>query len=130
MSRKAVCCCGDSSITVDGDPVFNAVCHCSSCKTRTGSAFGWSAYFPDDKVVEIKGAPQTYSKAGDSGYERHFCKRCGTTLYWKSFAFLPDQTGVAGGCFAGDPLPVPNFSASESGRCVWLNLPEEWARSP
>lgn len=130
MSRKAVCCCGDASITVEGEPSFNAVCHCSSCKKRTGSAFGWSVYFPDDKVVEVKGALLVYSKPGDAGYERHFCKRCGTTLYWKSFAFFADHTGVAGGCFTDDPLPAPNVSANENGRCIWLNLPEDWAHLP
>lgn len=130
MSRKAVCCCGATSITVDGEPVLNAICNCSSCKKRTGSAFGWSAYFPDAKVVGTEGALKVYSRQGEAGYDRYFCTRCGTTLYWKSFAFLPDHTGVAGGCFADDPLPAPNFSASDNGRCAWLTLPADWARAP
>lgn len=109
-----------------GDPALNAICHCSSCKRRTGSAFGWSAYFPDENVVAKSGDFRVYAKAGDKGYERYFCARCGTTLYWKSFAFLPDHTGIAGGCFVGDPLPTPNVSASDDGRCTWLTLPEDW----
>lgn len=130
MSRKAVCCCGAASITVEGEPVLNAICNCSSCKKRTGSAFGWSVYFPDTMVVAKEGDLEVYAKDGPEGYERHFCARCGTTLYWKSFAFLADHTGIAGGCFADDPLPSPNFSASDTGRCAWLTLPAEWARAP
>src|SRR6516225_5371468 len=128
--RKAVCCCGDCSIAVEGEPVLNAICNCSSCKKRTGSAFGWSAYFPDDKVVAKTGDLKAYSKRGEAGYDRFFCARCGTTLYWKSFAFLSDATGIAGGCFVDDPIPAPMMSAQDSTRCAWVTLPVEWPRAP
>jgi hypothetical protein len=129
MIRIARCCCGACSITVEGEPTLNGICHCSSCKKRTGSAFGWSAYFPDAKVLAKNGAFSVYAKDGAGGYNRFFCAKCGTTLYWKSFSFLPDQTGIAGGCFAGDPLPAPNFSANDATRCAWLNLPDDWVRA-
>jgi hypothetical protein len=127
--RKAVCCCGACSITVEGEPALNGICHCSSCRKRTGSAFGWSAYFPDANVLAKTGAFGVYAKDGATGYNRFFCTRCGTTLYWKSFGFLPGQTGVAGGCFTDDPLPAPNLSASDSGRCAWFALPDDWLRT-
>jgi hypothetical protein len=128
--RKAVCCCGACSIAVEGEPVLNAICHCSSCKKRTGSAFGWSAYFPDAGIVGRAGDLHVYAKGGDNPFQRHFCAKCGTTLFWKSENFLPEFTGVAGGCFADDPLPAPNASASDSGRCAWLELPKDWLTSP
>jgi hypothetical protein len=115
---------------VSGEPALNGICHCSSCKRRTGSAFGWSAYFPDTNVVATSGTLNVYAKEGATGYDRFFCARCGTTLYWKSFGFLPDHTGVAGGCFTDDPLPAPNLAASDSGRYAWLGLPEDWLRTP
>jgi len=127
--RTARCCCQACSITVEGEPALNAVCHCDSCKRRTGSAFGWSSYFPEAQVVGTSGAFEVYAKDGEAGYRRHFCARCGTTLYWKSFGFMPDHTGVAGGCFVDDPLPVPNLSAWDKGRCAWLTLPGDWLRA-
>ncbi len=130
MTRIARCCCGDCTIEVEGEPVLNAICNCSSCKKRTGSAFGWSAYFPDDKIVAKAGDMKVYARGGDAGYERSFCARCGTTLYWKSFAFMGDCTGVAGGCFVDNPIPAPMFSASDSGRCAWVSLPAEWPKAP
>ena len=129
-TRTAKCCCGVCSVTVEGEPALNAICHCSSCKKRTGSAFGCSVYFPDAAITAITGKLDVYEKSGDAGYRRHFCARCGTTLYWKSFGFLPDHTGIAGGCFADDPLPPPNISSSESGRCAWLTLPPDWLTVP
>lgn len=128
-TRAARCCCGDCTIAVEGEPVLNAICNCSSCKCRTGSAFGWSVYFPDDKVIAKAGALNVYAKDGDAGYNRFFCARCGTTLYWKSFGFLSDATGIAGGCFVDDPLPAPNLSAQDGNRCAWLEIPEEWMRA-
>lgn len=128
--RVAHCCCGACSVEVRGEPTLNAICHCASCKKRTGSAFGWSAYFPDAQIVAKTGDLKVYAKSGDTGYKRHFCTRCGTTLFWKSFALLPDQTGIAGGCFADDRLPPPNLSANEAGRCAWLGLPDAWLHVP
>ena len=71
---------------------------------------------------------RVYAKDGDTGYNRFFCARCGTTLYWKSFGFLPDQTGIAGGCFVDAPLLAPNLSAQDKDRCAWLELPEAWMK--
>jgi hypothetical protein len=129
-TRTARCCCGACTIEVAGEPQLNAICNCSSCKKRTGSAFGWSAYFADGDVVSRTGNLNVYAKDGPVGYRRSFCANCGTTLFWKSFAFLPDSTGIAGGCFADEPFPSPNASASDAGRCVWVGLPEDWLKAP
>jgi hypothetical protein len=128
-NRIARCCCQACSITVEGEPALNAICNCSSCKRRTGTAFGWSVYFPDTAVVAKTGETRVYHRDGDAGYDRFFCARCGTTLYWKSFGFMPEFTGVAGGCFTGDPLPTPNLSAQDKDRCAWIGLPDEWMRA-
>jgi hypothetical protein len=127
--RVARCCCRDCAIAVEGEPALNGICHCDGCKRRTGSAFGWSAYFLDGKVVEKSGVLSVYVKDGATGYNRFFCARCGTTLFWKSFGFLADHTGIAGGCFTDDPLPEPGLSASDQGRCAWLGLPDAWLRA-
>ena len=62
-------------------------------------------------------------------YARHFCARCGTTLYWKSQNFMPEFTGIAGGCFVDDPVPDPIFSAQDATRCAWVTLPEGMPRA-
>jgi len=128
MNRIAQCCCGACEIEVAGEPVFNAICHCDNCKRRTGSAFGWSAYFPDQDV-QARGEMRRY-ELQHMAAERFFCAACGTTLYWRSTAFMLGHTGVAGGCFAAAPLGEPTVTATDQKRCAWLSLPQTWFTSP
>jgi hypothetical protein len=128
MTRKATCCCGACSIEVEGEPQLNALCHCANCKKRTGSAFGWSAYFSDDQVLGRNGDFRVYEIAGANPQQRWFCAACGSTLFWK-VARRPRQTGIAGGCFGDPTLDSPSVTVSNHGRCDWLGLPAAWRTS-
>ena len=125
MVRKAICCCGASSIQVTGEPSLNGVCHCDNCKRRTGSVFGWQAYFQDTQIVAIDGEFSQHRIRNEQ--ERSFCTRCGTTLFWKS-AFMPEQTGIAAGAFIDPPLPDPRVEAMVHRRVEWVALPERMTR--
>jgi hypothetical protein len=132
MTREAKCCCGACAIRVKGEPAINAVCHCADCRRRTGSAFGWSAYFKSEDVTATIGAFRTYSPPGkapgtgsEDWQERVFCGTCGTTLSWRSSDFA-GLTGIAGGCFTETPLPEPTMSVGNETRCAWLMLPAGW----
>ncbi|MGZ5900217.1 MAG: GFA family protein [Reyranella sp.] len=128
MTRKATCCCGACSIEVEGEPRLNALCHCANCKKRTGSAFGWSAYFTDDQILGRTGDFRVYEITGTQPQRRWFCAACGSTLFWKT-SWRLDQTGIAGGCFVGEKLPQPSVTVSNDGRCDWLDLPMHWRTS-
>ncbi len=124
MRTRAECCCGACSIDVQGEPEIYAVCNCSNCKKRTGSAFGLSAYFKEAAVVAINGEMLSYRLSSKSGrQERKFCAECGTTLLWYSEPFK-GMVGIAGGCFAGNPLPAPQFMAHNEARCSWVSFSE------
>lgn len=132
MLRTARCACGQASITLNADPVMHGVCHCGNCQRRTGSAFGISAYFDLAAVVAREGEMRTWAfhhAAQQHDQARHFCARCGTTLWW-TISTLPDRIGVAGGCFAdatGDQaLPDPTYSVADDRRRGWLTLPAGW----
>lgn len=128
MVRRAICCCGESHIEVWGDPTLNGICHCDNCKKRTGTAFGWSAYFADGNVLAKNGVFSRRDLDGPDKQERYFCASCGTTLYWKS-GFMPNQTGVAGGCFIDPPLPEPSVQVHNHTKHPWVTLPETWSKN-
>ena len=129
MTYIARCCCEACEIEAEGEPVLNALCSCDNCKRRTGSAFGWSAYFADGKLGQSKGGLSRYELPHMSA-ERFFCAGCGTTLYWRSTTFMPGHTGIAGGCFTATPLPEPTMTATDVKRCAWLTFPESWIAIP
>jgi hypothetical protein len=127
--RIATCACGSASIELSGAPKIHAVCHCANCRRRTGSAFGWSAYFPREALSASRGDLTEYAlrdAARGVDQRRFFCTRCGSTLYWFDDAKFPTLVGVAAGCLV-EPLPAPpTLSASHGGKCAWLDLPGEW----
>ena len=126
---SGACCCGRLRVEARGEPLLNALCHCSNCKRRTGSAFGWSIYFADGDVT-VHGPSRVYLFDSASGrQERHFCTTCGSTLFWKSEPFA-GLTGVAGGALAARGHGEPTTSSSDGEICTWLTLPEGWTRWP
>ena len=128
MVRTATCCCRQSSIEVEGEPKIHVVCHCNNCKKRTGSAFGISAYFSDTQVRNKQGKTEIYEINTTPQQERHFCALCGTTLYWKVSSYA-GMTGIAGGCFADNPLSEPTLTVSNEWKCAWVKLPDGWKTS-
>jgi hypothetical protein len=128
VERLAKCACGSVSVSVSGEPVAHSVCHCNNCKKRTGSAFGISAYFPKQAMASVKGEMNVYAfhnASRNEDQQRHFCSKCGTTVYWFA-STLPDVVGIAGGCFADNPLGEPTITASHSKKLDWVAVPSTW----
>jgi hypothetical protein len=126
MIRTAICRCGGCAIDIDGEPTVNLICHCTSCKRRTGGPCGWSAIFRADQVSDRRGDFKVYNSDGTAGrVTNSFCSRCGTSLFFVSADF-PGLIGCAGGCFVDVPLGEPTVSASDDLRCAWLRLPDAW----
>jgi hypothetical protein len=126
----ATCACRSASITVNAPPSLLGVCHCTNCKRRTGSAFGISAYFEREAVVDRQGTTRVYAfHHKDLGHdqERHFCALCGTTLFW-FVSTMPSRIGIAGGCFEDGALPEPDASLKDHQRLPWVTLPGTWQR--
>lgn len=120
MVRKAECCCGACVIKVDTDPALYGVCNCDNCKKRTGSAFGLSSYFQESSFSIISSHTSLYELESESGMQqRHFCSKCGTTLYWYAEPFK-GFVGVAGGCFTEVPLLEPDFSTMNDHKYDWV----------
>ncbi len=94
------CACGSVRFRTHGEPSRAGVCHCRYCQTRTGSAFGVSAYFPAEKVDLLSGELRDYSFQTESGrpFTTRFCTTCGTTVFWTVGA-LPGLVGIAAGTF-------------------------------
>jgi len=70
------CLCGNVRIVASGRPYRVGICHCLDCRKHHGSPFHSSAIFPEDAVT-IEGETHHYE-------ERHFCPRCGSSVFSRS----------------------------------------------
>ena len=125
-TRRAECQCGQLSATCSGEPVRIAVCHCLACKRKTGSAFGFSAWFRKEDVLAA-GQAAEFVRVGDDGghVTNSFCPNCGTTVFW-SIDTIPDAVAVSAGSFADLSFPPPFVSVyHESRRFPWVEIQTE-----
>ncbi len=99
------------------------MCHCLACQRRTGSAFGFQARYPRDRV-RVEGRSTEYTRISDEGEPRtfSFCPECGATVYYH-LPTEPDLVAVPIGAFADPDFPAPRVSVYESRRHAWLTLP-------
>ena len=70
------CLCGDVRFVATGQPYRVGLCHCLDCRKHHGALFLAAAIFPQDAVT-ITGQTGSYG-------ERHFCPRCGSSVFARS----------------------------------------------
>jgi hypothetical protein len=121
------CQCGAVRYRVVGDPTYAAVCHCTACKRRTGSAFGMAAYF-DEAAVEItRGVPKVYECRSDESNrwaKNEFCPSCGTTVTWTA-EFLPGLRSIAPGTLDDPNWIRPKIHAWTRSALHWVTFPAD-----
>lgn len=111
------CHCGAIRYTMRGEPVHNALCHCSDCRRHAGAPMvGW-AMVPADQV-SIEGEPSIYHSSEHG--RRHFCGRCGTGLFYVNEQMLPGMIDVQTGTLdTPDALP-PQAQMQVAERIAWM----------
>ncbi len=103
-----------------------SVCHCFACKRKTGSAFGFGAWFRENDVA-TGGRAMEFVRIGDDGgrITNSFCPNCGTTLFW-TIDRLPGVVAVSAGAFADLSFPTPSVSVyDQSRRYPWVEIHAE-----
>lgn len=102
------CLCGAVRIVATAEPYRVGLCHCLDCRKHSGSLFQALAMFPEDAVT-IDGETRAY--AG-----RHFCPRCGSTVFGRS----GDEIEVALGIFDAPDRFTPTYELWTLRREAWL----------
>ena len=102
------CMCGDVRLVASGQPYRVGLCHCLDCRKHHGALFLATAIFPQDAVV-ISGS--THSFEG-----RHFCPRCGSSVYSVS----GDEIELHLGALDQPDAFVPTYELWTVRRESWL----------
>ncbi|MFN2100418.1 GFA family protein [Altererythrobacter sp. MF3-039] len=120
----ASCQCGALTATVSGDSA-RVVCHCIDCQKRSGSPFGYIAYYSTDRV-EVSGESREYIRPTDLGgtFTNRFCPTCGSTILVQA-GVHPDKVGIPVGAFADQNFAPPHRAVYDDRRHDWITLPED-----
>lgn len=108
MTLMGGCLCGDVRIEAAGPPYRVGICHCLDCRKHHGTLFHAGAIYPEDAVT-IQGETRDY--AG-----RHFCTRCGSSVFSRS----GDELEVSLGAFDAPDQFVPIYELWTIRRESWL----------
>lgn len=119
---KARCSCGQLNAVCQSAPLHVFVCHCSECKLRTGSAFGYQALFNENQV-QITGKSKSYTQIGDNGFRVsfNFCPNCGSQVWYRAER-AEQLVGIPAGAFADADFQPPSKSIFESSKHPWVEL--------
>ncbi len=82
MEIKGRCACGGVKFEAHGDPVFQFICHCHSCRTAHAAAAIAIAVFPENNVKytgETQRLTLTVTGRPDA-VRRIVCTKCGTKV--------------------------------------------------
>ncbi len=102
------CLCGDVRIVASGRPYRVGLCHCLDCRKHHGALFHACAVFPAEAVT-VRGETRDY--AG-----RHFCPRCGSSVYSRT----GDETEVSLGVLDAPDQLAPTYELWTIRRESWL----------
>lgn len=118
-AQLAQCNCGQLRALCTGKPDRVSVCHCLSCKRRTGSAFAWNASYVAHNVA-TEGRYRSFSRKTDSGRTNtyHFCPDCGSTVFY-DVEMRPGMISVPAGAFADAGFPMPMVEVFAHRRVSW-----------
>ncbi len=121
--KTAACACGGLTVTVSAAPQFVHACACLECQRNTGSAFSYSAFFPE-AAVKVGGEFKSWRRSSEAGRwnEANFCPTCGVNVFARLEA-LPAMFCIPVGCFSDPDFPAPGNLYWNSKRHRWLDLP-------
>lgn len=80
------CLCGQVRYAITGNLGIFQYCHCSRCRTFTGSAFAANLFVSPEHFQWLAGATHvgTFSPPDSKHFTTAFCKNCGSSLPWQT----------------------------------------------
>ena len=121
--QGARCRCGAVSLEITAAPVQVNACACDSCRRATGSAFSYTAFYPEAGVRRLGGELKVKALPRPEGRQEfaHVCTVCDCTIYVVLDA-MPGSIGVMGGCLTNPDIAPPDTFYFTSTKPKWLEL--------
>ena len=117
-SHAGGCLCGSVRYRVAGPLRDVITCHCGECRRMHGGAAPYTASPADHlELVRDDGLTWIASPASTTSAERGFCRRCGSSLFWRA----PGRDTIS---IAAGTLDEPS-GLTASGH-IWWDARADW----
>jgi len=113
------CLCGAVRFTCDAPPLWQAHCHCESCRRATAAPFTSFFGMADGQWRWTGVAPVTYGSS--PGVWRDFCGRCGTQMAFRS-GRAPGECHFYAATLDDPTIFVPTEHDHSAERLPWVHL--------
>ena len=106
--RTGGCQCGQLRYRCFAEPPAIYVCHCTTCRAQSSSAFGISFIVPSESFELTAGEPAFFEWVANSGTRVRgaFCANCGTRI-WHEDAVGSTTHSIKAGSL-DEPVDVSN----------------------
>jgi hypothetical protein len=127
FSLEGGCACGAVRYRMTSRPMFVHCCHCTWCQRETGASFALNAMIEADRVVVLKGAPETVDTPSESGKGQKIirCPDCKVAL-WSNYGGAGDALRFVrvGSLDEAGRLP-PDVHIFTRSKQPWVVLPPD-----
>lgn len=126
MPHIGQCHCGAIRYEFAGEPQNVALCHCADCRRSAGAPVVAWAGFPESALKISRGTPKTINSSGTA--MRSFCADCGTGLFYRNAAFLPDVVEVQVATLDDPEALPPTVHIQAAEELSWMKTAHELPR--
>lgn len=122
------CLCGAVRFRVTPPTLWSAHCHCTLCQRAHGAAFvTWVGAASDrSEILEQEHGDLVWYHSSEQA-ERGFCRRCGTTLFFRSSRW-PGELHCTRASFEGAVDREPAAHAFWETHVAWFPFEDELAK--
>lgn len=111
------CYCGKVRYSIEGDPVYVALCNCTDCRKHSGApVMSWSAF--KQPQVTITGESAIFHSSEHA--KRQFCSACGTSLFYVNEVVLPGLIDIQTGTLDDPEALPPMIQIQTADRLSWM----------
>ncbi|YCH09273.1 GFA family protein [Arthrobacter sp. alpha11c] len=124
MKLDGQCLCGEVTYTIDSEPKFTALCHCTDCQRQTGGAYSLVIGVDDEKLKITGEAVKTFITVGsehETNTNRSFCGECGSPIVGRIDA-MPGLAFVKAGTLNDTSWLKPTVE-------VWCRSAQPWVEA-
>ena len=118
------CNCGAVRYAVSEPLVSAGYCHCTRCQRRSGAAASPQGATAARSFSILKGEDQLGRWSPDGGWEKVFCRSCGSALFSQASGSL-EEVGVRLGTFDRDPGIRPQYHQFVAYAAPWEAIPDD-----